>query len=36
MMATIEYSYVCIETKNVPQAIKVLEEALELLDVSKK
>ncbi|XP_023310586.1 adenylate cyclase type 10-like [Anoplophora glabripennis] len=32
MEATIEYSYVCMETKNAPQAIKVVEEALELLE----
>ncbi|KAJ8924439.1 hypothetical protein NQ315_007236 [Exocentrus adspersus] len=32
MDATIEYSYVCMENKNAPQAIKVLDEALELLE----
>nr|XP_023016522.1 adenylate cyclase type 10-like [Leptinotarsa decemlineata] len=32
MNATIEYSYVCIENRNIPQTIKVLEEALQLLD----
>lgn len=33
MAATIEYSYVCIQNKNAPHAIRVLEEALELLEV---
>lgn len=35
MDATIEYSYVCLETNNAPQAIKVLEEALLLLEVKR-
>ncbi|VEN62831.1 unnamed protein product, partial [Callosobruchus maculatus] len=30
--ATVEYAYVCLQSKNVPQAVKVLEEALALLD----
>lgn len=34
MAATIAYSYVCMENNNAPQAIKVLEEALELLEVN--
>lgn len=34
MSATIEYSYVCVECNNIPQAIRILEEALVLLDVS--
>ncbi|KAG5893844.1 hypothetical protein JTB14_002570 [Gonioctena quinquepunctata] len=32
MNAIIEYSYVCIENKNIPQTIKVLEEAMVLLE----
>ncbi|XP_018579406.1 adenylate cyclase type 10-like [Anoplophora glabripennis] len=32
MAATIEYSYVCIINNNAPQAIRLLEEALKLLD----
>ncbi|CAG9821448.1 unnamed protein product, partial [Phaedon cochleariae] len=32
MNATVEYSYVCIDCQNIPQAIKVLEEALILLE----
>ncbi|CAH1106140.1 unnamed protein product [Psylliodes chrysocephalus] len=32
MNVTVEYAYVCIENKNTPQAIKILEEALQLLE----
>nr|CAH7718092.1 unnamed protein product [Callosobruchus chinensis] len=32
LSATVEYAYVCLQSKNVPQAVKVLEEALALLD----
>uniref|UniRef100_A0A6P7FT00 Adenylate cyclase type 10-like n=1 Tax=Diabrotica virgifera virgifera TaxID=50390 RepID=A0A6P7FT00_DIAVI len=32
LSATVEYAYVCIENENIAQAIKVLEEALKLLE----
>ncbi|CAH1970769.1 unnamed protein product [Acanthoscelides obtectus] len=32
LSATVEYAYVCLQSKNVPQAVKVLEEALAVLD----
>lgn len=35
MNAMIDFCYVCIESQNVPQTLKILEEALNLLDVSR-
>ncbi|XP_072394694.1 adenylate cyclase type 10-like isoform X4 [Diabrotica undecimpunctata] len=32
LSATVEYAYVCIQNQNIAQAIKVLEEALKLLE----
>lgn len=34
MNAMIDFCYVCIESQNVPQTLKILEEALNLLDVT--
>lgn len=34
MDAMLEYSYVCIVSRNIPQAMKILEEALKLLEVN--
>lgn len=33
MEAMLEYSYVCIVSCNIPQAMKILEQAMALLDV---
>lgn len=33
MDAMLEYSYVCIVSCNIPQAMKILDEALKLLEV---
>lgn len=35
MNAMIDFCYVCIESQNVPQTLKILDEALDLLDVDK-
>lgn len=33
MEAMLEYTYVCIISCNIPQAMKILEQAMKLLDV---